>query len=104
MSRGNESSDRQVDDLKPPPWRCDVHHLQVPDGDCPKCDAELIALTEEGRRLASQRDDLIAQGVDPADLEIPIGPLDWDDPEWGGRVHIAAWAPDGRHDDNAQDD
>jgi hypothetical protein len=29
---------------------------------------------EEGRRLASQRDDLIAQGVNPADLAVPIAP------------------------------
>lgn len=28
-------------------------------------------LAEEGRLLASQRDDLITQGVDPADLEVP---------------------------------
>lgn len=25
--------------------------------------------------------------------------IDWDDPEWGGRVHVATWAPDGTHDD-----
>jgi hypothetical protein len=31
-------------------------------------------LAEEGRRLASQREDLIAQGVDPAELEIPLHP------------------------------
>ena len=31
-------------------------------------------------------------------------PLDWDDPEWGGGVHVADWAPDGRHDDEAVDD
>ena len=29
--------------------------------------------------------------------------LDWDDPDWGGRVHIATWAPDGRHDDVTED-
>jgi hypothetical protein len=29
---------------------------------------------EQGRRLAGQRDDLIAQGVDPADLLIPLAP------------------------------
>lgn len=31
-------------------------------------------LLEEGRQLASQRDDLIAQGVDPADLAVPLAP------------------------------
>jgi hypothetical protein len=31
-------------------------------------------LLEQGRRLASQRDDLIAQGVDPNELEIPLAP------------------------------
>ena len=35
-------------------------------------------LLEEGRKLASQRDNLIAQGVDPADLAIPLAPLDAD--------------------------
>lgn len=34
---------------------------------------------DEGRRLASQRDDLIAQGVDPADLLIPLRADDLDD-------------------------
>lgn len=29
---------------------------------------------ERGRQLASERDDLIAQGVDPALLEVPIVP------------------------------
>ena len=29
--------------------------------------------------------------------------IEWDDPEWGGRVHVAAWAPDGRHDDVTED-
>ena len=29
-------------------------------------------LTEEGRRLASQREDLIARGVNPDDLEKPL--------------------------------
>jgi hypothetical protein len=32
------------------------------------------ALAEEGRQLASQREDLIAQGVDPSALEIPLYP------------------------------
>lgn len=32
---------------------------------------EKDALLEEGRQLASLRDDLIAQGVDPSRLEIP---------------------------------
>jgi hypothetical protein len=31
---------------------------------------------EQGRRLASERDDLIAQGVDPADLTVPLHPGD----------------------------
>jgi hypothetical protein len=33
---------------------------------------------EEGRRLASQREDLITQGVDPADLLVPLHPADLD--------------------------
>lgn len=32
-------------------------------------------LMENGRRLASERDDLIAAGVDPADLIVPIAPV-----------------------------
>ncbi len=31
-------------------------------------------LVEQGRQLASRRDDLIAAGANPADLEIPISP------------------------------
>lgn len=37
---------------------------------------------EQGRQLASERDDLIAQGVDPADLVIPIAPVAEPEPEW----------------------
>lgn len=33
-------------------------------------------LAEAGRRLANRRDDLIAAGVNPADLAIPIHPDD----------------------------
>jgi hypothetical protein len=33
---------------------------------------DVVSLAEEGRRLASQRDDLIAAGVDPAQLAIPL--------------------------------
>lgn len=29
---------------------------------------------ERGRRLASEREDLIASGVDPADLVVPLAP------------------------------
>lgn len=32
-------------------------------------------LEEEGLRLASERDDLIAEGVDPAVLEVPLAPI-----------------------------
>jgi hypothetical protein len=31
-------------------------------------------LAEQGRRLASRRDDLVAQGIDPAGLEVPLHP------------------------------
>jgi hypothetical protein len=43
--------------------------------DSPCCD-RCSHLTERGRRLASERDDLIAQGVNPADLVIPLAPAD----------------------------
>jgi hypothetical protein len=33
-------------------------------------------LLETGRDLASQREDLIAQGVDPAELEVPLAPVE----------------------------
>lgn len=33
------------------------------------------SLLESGRQLASRRDDLIAQGVNPDDLVVPIAPL-----------------------------
>jgi hypothetical protein len=37
-------------------------------------EAERQALAEEGRRLASVREDLIAQGVDPSELPVPLHP------------------------------
>lgn len=35
-----------------------------------------LDLIESGRRLASERESLIAAGVDPADLAIPLAPKD----------------------------
>ena len=35
---------------------------------------EQTSLAEEGRQLASEREDLIAQGVDPAALDTPLHP------------------------------
>jgi hypothetical protein len=46
-------------------YHCPVHGLDAPDPDA-----------ETGRRLASEREDLIAAGADPADLLIPIHPED----------------------------
>lgn len=43
--------------------------LYIPDPEEKSDDA-----MEQGRRLASEREDLIAQGVDPADLLIPLAP------------------------------
>lgn len=37
---------------------------------------EALGLAEQGRRLASEREDLIASGVDPAELAVPIHPDD----------------------------
>lgn len=34
-----------------------------------------VDLMENGRRLASERDDLIAAGVDPTELVVPLAPL-----------------------------
>lgn len=36
-------------------------------------------LAEQGRQLASEREDLIAAGADPAELEVPIAPIDMPD-------------------------
>lgn len=41
-----------------------------------RTDVDSFSLAETGRRLASERDDLIALGVDPAELEIPVHPED----------------------------
>lgn len=49
-------------------------------------------LAERGRELASARDDLIASGVDPADLPIPLHPMPPPGPV-PGRVFIGR-APD----------
>lgn len=35
---------------------------------------EQYELLEQGRRLASERDDLIAQGVNPSELLVPLAP------------------------------
>lgn len=35
-----------------------------------------VRLREQGRRLASQREDLIAAGVDPAELLVPLHPIE----------------------------
>lgn len=36
----------------------------------------LAHLAEQGRLLASERDDLIAAGVDPSDLAVPLHPTE----------------------------
>lgn len=43
-------------------------------------------LAENGRRLASQRDDLIAAGVDPAELPVPLHPVPPLEPRPSGRI------------------
>lgn len=39
-------------------------------------DRKYVRLRERGRRLASEREDLIAAGVDPAELLIPLHPVE----------------------------
>lgn len=46
----------------------DVEFVDLPDE---TVDNDLL---EEGRQLASERDDLIADGVDPAELKVPLAP------------------------------
>lgn len=48
-------------------------------------EAERQALAEQGRRLASTREDLIAQGVDPNELPVPLHPDPL--PPLGSEVH-----------------
>lgn len=43
-------------------------------------------LAENGRRLASTRDDLIAAGVDPAELPVPLHPVPPPIPRPSGRI------------------
>lgn len=38
-------------------------------------------LAEKGRILASRREDLIVEGVDPAELAVPLYPEHWDKPQ-----------------------
>lgn len=40
------------------------------------------ALAEEGRRLASEREDLIAAGADPTTLGVPLHPSAWQSEAW----------------------
>jgi hypothetical protein len=49
-------------------------------------------LSEQGRRLASQREDLIAAGVDPAELPVPLHPIKPLGPEPRSRSVDAALA------------
>lgn len=39
-------------------------------------DRKYVRLREQGRRLASEREDLIAGGADPADLIVPLHPTE----------------------------
>jgi hypothetical protein len=59
----------------------ELHGLPVPTLDyCANCNAlpavpgSRDELAEEGRRLASEREDLIAAGVNPAELAVPLHP------------------------------
>jgi hypothetical protein len=56
-------------------------------------DRKYVRLREQGRRLASRREDLIAAGADPADLLIPLHP---DQPSRSRRVarHAQPLDPD----------
>lgn len=47
-------------------------------------EAERQALAEQGRRLASVREDLIAQGGDPSELPVPLHPEPLPRPSIGG--------------------
>ena len=62
---------------------CDVLDLEKPTPG--EWVTEEVWMLEEGRRLASWREDLIADGVDPADLLIPTAPAP--------RPHLAPLAP-----------
>lgn len=44
--------------------------------------ADRATLLEEGRRLASERESLIAAGVDPAELDVPLAPETEGGEEW----------------------
>ena len=45
-------------------------------------------LVEQGRQLASRREDLIAAGADPSSLEVPLHP---DDPRDGALTDHGGW-------------
>ena len=47
-------------------------------------------LAEQGRRLASEREDLIAAGADPADLPVPMHPMP---PRHGGPIRAISLDP-----------
>jgi hypothetical protein len=49
-------------------------HTATPEQAHQYAEAARAALREQGRQLASERDDLIAAGVDPSELAIPIAP------------------------------
>lgn len=55
-------------------WRCDLDNPWLICARCGQRNSGPGPLAEQGRRLASQRDDLIAAGVDPSALAVPIYP------------------------------
>lgn len=72
---------RPAPDQRPHSRACGIHcpgHGRGCAPDCPTCHP---ILEEEGRRLASQREDLIASGVPASDLAVPLAPITVPEPK-----------------------
>jgi hypothetical protein len=64
--RLNDEAGRAVLDI--------AHHGALDLDHAARVASSALLLAEQGRDLASQREDLIAQGADPQDLAVPLHP------------------------------
>lgn len=56
-----------------------------------------VRLREQGRRLASEREDLIAAGVDPTELAVPLHPIELRSRHVGRHADLTAMDTEAQH-------
>ena len=60
-------------------WQISARGVPVPQSPVSREAAREVGRRLAGRRLASEREDLIARGADPSDLAVPLDPGDDED-------------------------